>query len=260
MPPATPSAADLLAMTDATTSTLPALRTLPSVMIPGLACSPRLFAPQLPTLWRFGPVTVANTLQHNRIADMARAILDQAPAQFVLLGLSMGGYIALEIMRQAPERVIGLCIMNSSARADTEESQKNRQRLMALAGEGRLQLATEMNFPRSVHPAHKHDKDLLATVLAMAKETGVASYIQQQEAILHRIDSLPSLDAITCPTLIMVGDQDQLTPLPLAQELSQGIAGSKLRIIANCGHLSTLEQTQQVNRALQQWLSTLQTA
>lgn len=231
--------------------------TTPTVLIPGLACSPRLFAPQLPTLWQWGPVTVANTTQHNRIEAMAEAILAHAPTRFALIGLSMGGYIALEIMRQAPERILGLALLNSSARADTDEGKKNRLRLMALASEGRLQLATEMNFPRSVSPSHKSDKALLATVLSMAQDTGVASYLLQQEAIMHRIDSRPSLSAIACPTLIMVGDQDQLTPVPLAQELAEGIAGSKLRIIANCGHLSTLEQPEPVNRALQQWLATL---
>lgn len=233
---------------------------IPSVLIPGLACSPSLFTKQLPTLWQFGPVAVANTKGRNRMESMAQAILDNAPAQFALIGLSMGGYIAFEIMRQAPERVLGLCILNSSARADTQEAQKNRQRMMVLANEGRLQLATEMNFPRSVHSTHRNDKELLATVLSMAQETGLASYIQQQEAIMHRVDSRPSLSAITCPTLVMVGDQDQLTPAALAQEIAQGIPGSKLRIIANCGHLSTLEQADPVNRALTQWLNTIASA
>ncbi|THU00982.1 alpha/beta hydrolase, partial [Lampropedia puyangensis] len=223
---------------------------LPTVLVPGLACSPELFAGQLSTLWRFGPITIANTLGNSTIKAIAEEILATAPPRFVLIGLSMGGYIAFEIMRLAPKRVIALAILNSSARPDNDEAIENRKRMITLAQQGKLPLVTEMNFPRSVHPVQQHNQKLLQSVLAMAQTTGVAHYIQQQYAIMGRVDSRPTLLNISCPTLVLVGEHDQLTPPELAIEMAAEIPSCELEIVAECGHLSTLEQPGIINRLL----------
>ncbi|RMX03012.1 alpha/beta fold hydrolase [Corticibacter populi] len=227
---------------------------LPTVLVPGLACSPRLFAPQLPALWRIGAVTVAATTGHDRIAALAAAILREAPPRFALAGLSMGGYIAFEMLRQAPERVAGLAILNSSARPDSAEASQKRLRMIELARQGKLALVTELNFPRSVHPRRAADSGLRSLARDMAEDTGVDAYVRQQHAIMQRADARPTLAAIACPSLIVVGDQDQLTPPELAAEMAAGIPGAELRTIADCGHLSTLEQPEAVTAVLLDWL------
>lgn len=233
------------------------MSTLPFLLIPGLACSPRLFAPQLPVLWQRGPVTVAQTTQGDSMADIAAAILHSAPSRFVLMGLSMGGYLAFEILRQAPGRVAALAVLDSSARADTDEARENRLRMMALAQQGKLRLATELNFPRSVHPSRADDAALRATVWAMAEETGTAAYIRQQTAIMNRPDSRPMLASIACPSLVLVGAEDALTPPDRAEEMAAAIPGAQLHIVPECGHLSTLEQPDRVNTILEGWLAQL---
>lgn len=227
---------------------------MPIVLAPGLSCSPRLFAPQLPLLWQWGPVTVADTTRHDSIAAIAGAILRDAPPRFVLAGLSMGGYIAFEILRRAPERVIAVALLDTSARPDAPEATENRLRLMELARRGKLQLAVEQNYPRSVHPGREHDDALKRIVFDMAQEAGVQGFLNQQNAIITRADSRPGLPRIRVPALALVGDSDALTPPELAREIAAGIPGARLEVIAGCGHLSTLEQPEAVTQVLQDWL------
>lgn len=225
------------------------------LLVPGLSCSPRLFAPQLSLLWQWGSVTVATTTQDDSIPAMARRILADAPPRFVLMGLSMGGYISMEILRQAPERVIAVALLDTSALADTPEASENRLRAMELARQGRMELAVQMNYPRSVHPDRHQDQALQALVQQMAEETGVPAYLRQQTAIMARINSLSSLAQVQCPALVVVGDSDALTPPARAQEIADAIPGAELAVIARCGHLCTLEEPEAVNQVLKRWLT-----
>lgn len=227
---------------------------VPIVLVPGLSCSPRLFAAQIPHLWQSGHVTVANTLHGSSMAALAASILRDAPARFVLAGLSMGGYIAFEILRQEPERVRGLALLNTSARPDTTEATANRLALMQLAERGKFLLSAAQNYPRSVHPARANDTALQATVIQMARDVGVAAFLRQQKAIISRPDSRPDLPRITCPTLVLGGDSDTLTPPELAQEMATSIPNAHLSIVPQCGHLSTLEQPEAVTAILCEWL------
>src|SRR5690349_23802842 len=133
---------------------------LPIVLIPGLTCSARLYADQIPALWRFGPVTIADHTRDDSMAGIARRILAAAPPRFALAGLSMGGYIAFEIIRQAPERVARLALLDTSARADTPEATAMRRAQMALAADGRLGEVVEQQFERMIHPLHRNDPKL----------------------------------------------------------------------------------------------------
>ncbi len=227
---------------------------LPIVLIPGLTCSARLYAEQIPALWRFGPVTVADHTRDDSMAAIARRILAAAPPRFALAGLSMGGYISFEIMRQAPQRVAKLALLDTGARADTAEQTERRQVPIVLAESGRYAEVPDLAFPIYVHRKRHNDEALKRVVRAMAEETGAEAFLRQQRAIIGRSNSRPGLAAIACPTMVLVGEGDEATPPELAREIAAGIPGSRLVIIPDSGHLSTLEQPQAVTEALVEWM------
>lgn len=226
----------------------------PTLLIPGLICTTELFAPQLPALWPHGPVTVASTLEGDTIGAMASAILRDAPPTFALGGLSMGGYIALEILRQAPERVVKLALMDTSARPDAAEQTRVRQGLVETALSGRYDTVLAMTVPNLLHPDHRADASLIETLIRMGRVVGAEGFARQQGAIMGRIDSRPFLSAISVPTLVLVGEQDALTPPEVAREMADAIPNARLVIVPNAGHVSTLEQPGAVSAALVDWL------
>ena len=228
---------------------------LPTVLIPGLTCSARLYAEQIPALWRFGPVTVADHTRDDSMAAIARRILAAAPPRFALAGLSMGGYIAFEIMRQAPDRVAKLALLDTGARAEAPEQTERRKVVIALAKSGRYAEVSDIAFPLYVHRNRHDDTALKETVRMMAAETGVEAFLRQQQAIISRPDSRPGLGAIKCPTLVLVGDGDEATPPELAREIAGAIGGARLVVVAECGHLSSLEQPDKVTAALAEWMT-----
>src|SRR5262245_5555517 len=201
---------------------------LPSVLIPGLSCSARLYGEQVPALWRFGPVQVADHTRDDGMAAIAVRILAAAPQRFALVGLSMGGYIALELVRQAPQRIVKLALLDTGARADTPEQTSRRLRLIELAESGRFAEVPDLLFPILVHRNRHGDARLKDINRAMAAETGPDAFVRQQRAIMGRQDLRPTLAAISCPTLVLVGEGDELTPPALAQEIAAGIPGARL--------------------------------
>ncbi len=227
---------------------------LPIVLIPGLLCSPRLYGEQLPDLWRFGPLVIADHTRDDSVAAIARRILAAAPPRFALVGLSMGGYTAFEIMRKAPDRVARLALLDTSARADTPEQSERRRAQIAFAQSGRFEEVLDQLFQLWIHRSRRSDESLRKTVRLMAEETGPGAFTRQQMAIMTRPDSRPDLAEIRCPTLALVGDGDEATPPDMAAEIANGIAGAHLVTVAECAHLSTLERPQHVTRALIEWL------
>ncbi|HXS27470.1 MAG TPA: alpha/beta fold hydrolase [Steroidobacteraceae bacterium] len=227
---------------------------LPTVLIPGLLCTPRLYADQLPALWRLGPVTVAVHNRDDSMNAIARRILSTAPERFALAGLSMGGYISFEILRQAPERVAKLVLLDTNARSDTPEQSAQRRAQMQTAQEGRLGDVVDMLFPRWVHARRWGDEALKRIVRTMAQEVGADGFVRQQTAISRRPDSRPGLRAIRCPALVIVGDGDVLVPAEHAEEMANGIPGARLVTIPDSGHLATLEQPAAVTRAMAEFL------
>jgi pimeloyl-ACP methyl ester carboxylesterase len=228
---------------------------LPIVLVPGLNCSPRLYAAQMPALWRFGPVTVADHTRDDTMAAVARRILGSAPPRFALAGLSMGGYVALEIVRQAADRVAKLALLDTGARDDPPEAQAKRRVNMAAAEAGRFAEIVDAQFPLYVHPARASDAALKAEYLAMCHDVGPQAYVRQQKAIMSRADSRPLLPAIRCPTVVLVGAQDEATPPALAQEMAGAIPGARLVTVADCGHLSTMERPEAVTEELVAWMN-----
>lgn len=227
---------------------------MPTVLVPGLLCTPRLYREQLEALWRLGPVTVADHTRDDSMTGIARRILAQAPPRFALVGLSMGGYTAFEIVRQAPDRVRKLALLDTAARPDTAEQTEGRKKQIEMARGGRLDEIVGMLFPRFVAASRHGDRELETIVRTMAAETGPDAFVRQQTAIMNRIDSRPGLAQIRCPTLVVVGEQDVLTPPDRAAEIAAGIPNAQQLTVAECGHLSTLEQPQVLTRALSEFL------
>lgn len=228
----------------------------PVILIPGLLCDALLWAPQIVALADVARCWVPDHARHDTVADIAHSILTQAPfAQFSLAGLSMGGYVALEIMRQAPSRVERLALLDTSPLPDTPEGTKARHDLIALwASRGADAVITAM-LPKLVRPDARHDPMLGALVRTMALNTGYDGFVAQQTAIMHRPDSQATLASIACPTLVLCGAQDVLTPPDLHTDMARQIPGAQRVLVENAGHLSTLEQPQAVSDALRTWLA-----
>ncbi len=224
------------------------------VFIPGLACTSRLYEAQIEVLSGDRTIIVADHTRDDSIHDMASRLLREAPERFSLAGLSMGGYVALEIMRQAPERVERLALLDTSARPDTPEASQDRERLISLAQAGRFQDIHAKLWPRLVHPDRQNDHDLQDLVFGMMRETGADAYIRQQRAIMARPDSRPLLPGIEIPALVLVGEGDAITPPDIAREMAEMIEWASLVVIPDAGHLSTLEQPERVTHALRLWL------
>jgi pimeloyl-ACP methyl ester carboxylesterase len=226
---------------------------LPLVLVPGLGCSARLYSPQIEALWRFGPVTVADHTRDETMEAIAKRVLANAPPRFALAGLSMGGFISFAILRLAPERVDRVAFLDTNARADVPERAAEREKFIAMAQAGKFAEVNAALTPRYLHPDHRGEA-FRRIVDQMAADVGVEGFIRQQRAIMSRPDSRPMLSGIKCPTLVLVGDADQATPPELSKEIAGGIAGSKLVVVKNCGHLSTIEQPDAVNSAMIDWL------
>jgi pimeloyl-ACP methyl ester carboxylesterase len=223
---------------------------LPIVLIPGLLASPRLYLEQLPELWRLGPTTVADHKRDDSMRGIARRVLEAAPPRFALVGLSMGGYISFEILRQAPDRIAKLALLDTTARPDTPEQSEQRLAQIEVAKTRGLADVVEAVFPRLVHRNRRGDERLREIVGKMAAEVGVEGFVNQQTAIRRRPDSRPLLRTVGCPTLVLVGEGDELTPPDRAAEIASGIRGARLVTVPDSGHLSTLEQPAAVTRAL----------
>jgi len=223
---------------------------LPVVLIPGINCSARVYSAQIPHLWRYGPVTIANHTRGETVQDIASQIVASAPARFALIGFSFGGYLAFEILRQAGCRVGRLALIDTSARADTPEQSDRRRERVEMALEGRFVESLTLQFPLAVHPSRRGDEELLRAYLRMADECGAETFVRHSRATISRPDSLGDLNGIRCPTMILVGDSDLLTPPTLAQEMASGISGAKLEVIQDAGHLTPLERPDAVTRAL----------
>jgi pimeloyl-ACP methyl ester carboxylesterase len=224
------------------------------LLLPGLLCDGRLWQQQIFELSDYAHCIVADLSGENSISAMAESAIAQIPAgPFALAGLSMGGYVALEIMRLVPKRVIALALLDTSARPDSAEATKNRRKAMADAQSDFAAVVAAL-IPKLIHPKKMDSPALLGVITAMANTLGKETFINQQQAIIERVDSRADLANIHCHTLILCGRDDAVTPVEIHQEMHAAIANSELVIIEDCGHLSTLEKAAQVTGALTQWL------
>jgi pimeloyl-ACP methyl ester carboxylesterase len=227
---------------------------LPLILLPGLLDDARLWRHQVENLAGLAEIEVADLVGPDTMAGMAERVLAMRSGPFALAGISMGGYVAFEVLRRAPERVSRVALLDTSARADTPEQTARRRGLIELAQKGRFLGVTPRLLPQLLHPDHVRDRDIANTIVQMARSIGREGFLSQQRAIMGRPDSRPDLANIRCPTLVLGGRQDAVTPPEVMEEIAAGIPGAKLVLLERCGHLSPLEQPEAVTAAMAEWL------
>ncbi len=226
----------------------------PLILLPGLLCDEALWAHQSETLSDIADITVADLSQDETIQGMAERVLDSAPETFALAGLSMGGYVAQEIMRQAPERVERLALLDTSSRPDSPENTEQRKGFIEQLELGDFKGVTSRLLPLLVHQDRLSDDALIAVIQSSAQNVGPEAYIRQQKGVMTRPDGRQSLKKVTCPALVLCGRQDALTPLALHEEMAAAIPGASLVVIEDCGHLAPLERPHAVSAVMRYWL------
>jgi pimeloyl-ACP methyl ester carboxylesterase len=227
----------------------------PVVFLPGLLATAAVWSPVIERLDGRADPWIADLTADDSIAAMATRVLADAPRErFALAGHSMGGYVALEIMRRAPGRVERLALLDTQARPDTAEAIERRRALIELAQADRLDEVAERLIPVVFDSVEIVDPRLVALHRDMVRTVGAAAFLRQQRAIMDRVDSRPTLSAIGCPTLVLCGVHDLLTPLDRHQEMASAIPGAKLVVVQGAGHFSPIERPYEVAFALANWL------
>lgn len=227
------------------------------LLLPGLFNDERLWRGQMTDLADLAEVRVADLTRSDSITALAQDALDDLPdSNFVVAGMSMGGYVALEIMRQVPERVAALALLDTSPHADTPEAAQNRRELIEQSETDYDGVVTAL-IDKQLHPDHRRSDELVALVRSMAHDVGREAFVRQQHAIIGRADSRPHLGMIRCPTLILCGREDAITPVEVHEEMQAQIGSSRLVVVERCGHLSPLEQPEKVSDALRSLLRQL---
>jgi len=227
---------------------------MPLLLLPGLLCDEILWAHQVASLADLANITVADLTRDDNIEAMAARALSEAPESFALAGLSMGGYVAQEIMRQAPERVTRLALLDTSALADSPEQRERRSGFIGQTQEGKFKGVTSRLLPMLIHEDRLEDTELTEKIMAMAKNIGKEGFIRQQNTIMSRKDGFDVLARVSCPTVVICGRQDNLTPLAQHQAMVDAIPGAILIAIEDSGHLSPIEQPHAVSAAMRYWL------
>ena len=229
-------------------------------ILPGLLEDADGFKQVIDALADVAACVVADLTRADTIAEMAKQALEQAPqGRLSLAGHSMGGYVALEIMRTAPQRVERLALLNTNARPDSAESAENRRRLIALADRD-MEAVVEALMPKLMTAEHAKDPLRTGTIGAMKMAIGKDAFKRQQEAIIGRVDSRPHLGRISVPTMVIAGREDAIMPLEWLEELARGIRGAKLEVIDRCGHMAPLEKPAEVARLMRRWIGAAETA
>lgn len=220
-----------------------------TILVPGLACSARLWDTLMPTAWAHGGVTIADTRHDDTIASMAERLLDDAPARFALSGISMGGYVCLEVMRLAPERVQALGLISTAAAPDTSQQTRSRQQQMVMVRNGRFDDLVQAAYPVLVDTSNQDNLRLKELWTTMANEAGVDAFLSQQNAAINRADTRPILPNITCPTVIIHGTGDRTIPVHNAHDTAAAVPHAKLVILENAGHMVAQERPDAVAEA-----------
>lgn len=224
------------------------------ILLPGLICDARLFAAQIEALADVAVAFVPH-LDASSVGEMAEAVLGAAPRAFALAGLSMGGYVALEILRRAPERVTRLALISTTARPDAPEQSAMRRDLIELAKSSRYAQVMPRLLPKLISAGRRDDADLKRIVVEMADAVGAQAFVRQQTAIISRPDSRPDLARIAVPTAVICGDADELTPKDRHEEIARAIPAASLSVVPGAGHLATLEAPDALSARLRGWLA-----
>lgn len=221
-----------------------------TVLIPGLLCSARLYEQLLPPVWSYGAVTIADNRRDSTVTAMAQRLLAAAPDRFALAGLSMGGYVALEVMRLDPDRVTGLALISTSARPDSPEQVASRREQARAVSAGRFDELVDAVYPVLVDAGNITRKDLADFWRTMAHEIGPDAFLTQLAAVMTRPDSRPDLASIRCPTAVVHGTGDQLIAPENAVEIADSVPDAQLTLVPEAGHMIAQEQPNAVAAAV----------
>lgn len=224
------------------------------ILVPGLLCSHDMWLDQIGEFEEDYDLMIFDHTHHDNLPDMVSDFLTDAPDSFALAGLSMGGYIAFEIMRQAASRVEKLILLDTNARADREPQIEMRETLIDRAGKEDIRIIAQELIEYLIHADRVNDKELCDRILDMASDVGAKSFQKQQQALIARPDSREFLPTIKCPTMIICGEQDALTPPKVHQEMADLIPGATYHQIGDCGHLSTMERPEEINQLMREFL------
>jgi len=230
------------------------------VLIPGLMSDTAVWRAQIDALQSILPIVVIDHGERDSLNAMAQHVLEQAPAYFALAGHSMGGRVAMEVMRQAGSRVTHLALIDTACRAiaNPEADAKEREirfGFLDLAQKHGLERMARHWVQNMVHPDRLQDEVLIKSITAMFARQSIAKYSAQINALLHRPDAFSLLSSIRCPTLVMCGREDASTTLAVHEEMMTALPNASLVIVEHCGHMSMLEQPNGVTRAMVQWLA-----
>lgn len=228
------------------------------LLLPGTLCDSALWAYQTESLSHRVTCVHGDVSRFDNLPDLAAELLRQLPSRFAVAGLSYGGIVAFELLRQARDRITGLALLNTTARLPAPETREKQLRFLQMADRGQFrEITTDHLKDAMLHPRSRQDQRLREEILAMAERIGVAGFINQTRAQLQRPDSRPDLPSVRCPVLIMTGREDRVCNVALHEEMAALIPGSTLEIIPECGHLSTMEQSETVTQAMLRWLDTI---
>lgn len=228
------------------------------ILIPGLASDAVMWQAQLAALSASHRPHVTDVhTRHDTIASMAGALLDEHPGELLLCGASMGGIIAMEAARQAPQRIRGLALLGTNARPETDQMRTLRQGAIEFFAQGRALEVLRLNVPLAFHASRAGDLQLTQAYLDFVMAAGSEQLIRQNRAIMDRPDARTHLPGLRCPVLVMCGDSDQLTPPECSREIAAMVPQAELVMVPRCGHMLTMEQPDLVNAALLDWLQRL---
>ncbi|HWZ47732.1 MAG TPA: alpha/beta hydrolase [Herbaspirillum sp.] len=223
------------------------------LLLPGFMLTEALWDDMRDGLAALGHCHFGDLSQDGSIIDMAAHVLENAPPRFVLFGFSMGGFVAQQIMRQAPERVIALALLNTSSRPQTPQEMAQHLAQIEMARNIPFKGLTSRALAASVHPSRRGDMALRERLQAMALKNGKEVFLRQMGAL--RSDDPAGLEKINCPTLIVTSSDDALRSLAESEHMAQAIAGSRLVVIPDCGHMTPLEKPLELLAAIRQWLA-----
>lgn len=226
----------------------------PVIFLPGLFDDVEMWRHQVDHLGDVATPMAIDLLDQETVGEGAERVLDSVNGSFAVVGFSMGGYVAFEIMRRAPERITKLALIDTSARADAPERTADRLRQIALAEAGKYPALVDQALPNVVHPSRVEDASLMDALRAMAHRVGPQAFVRQLKTIMSRPDSRDDLAAIRCPTLVVCGRGDTVTPPELSEEIGAGINGARVALIDDCNHYAPMERPYAVTALLQQWL------
>jgi pimeloyl-ACP methyl ester carboxylesterase len=224
------------------------------LLLPGLLCDRAVWAPQIAAFGGGWDAVVPDFFGYDSFEAMAEAALAAAPPRFALAGYSMGGRVALEVLRRAPDRVERLALLSAGVHPVRPQEAGLRRMEMALAERSGMRALVRRWLPPMLHPRHRGDTALVATIEAMWCRATPSIFAAQVHAALHRRDLRPMLAAIACPTLVLCGAEDTWSPPAQHERIAAAIAGARLVVIPESGHMVTLEAPERVNAALRIWL------